>query len=162
MLELKKLNAKISALGKRTGKWRQDVQEIIVACAEHAFKGNNVDPLTRLVGALGGADLRAVIHWAEKHCPAVWVKAESKFRFNKSFKGEFDAATLMAAPWYELAVKPKEIASSIDVLESLRGFIKRMEKEAELEVDGKKRTVEHAELLAKVKALANDVEYATK
>jgi hypothetical protein len=170
IINAKTLNQRIAALGKRTTKWRNDVQSLLVSCAFHAFEHNNTDPLTNLVKVLHGADLVAVIHWAEKHCPAVWQKAETKFRFNKSFQGEFSEATLMEDPWYIRAVKAKEVASSLDMLESLRGFIKRMEKEVELEVevevDGvktkQKRTLEHAELLAKVKALANDVEYATK
>ena len=157
--EMQKLNAKIDSLGKRTAKWRDDVQLILVQCAKHAFDGNNVDPCTRLVKAIHGADMAALIKWIEGHMPAVWIKAENKFRVNKSFKGEYDAIVLMAEPWWELAKKAKDVSSTLDMLESLRHFIKRMEKEAAKEIDGKKITVEHGELLAKLATLANEEEF---
>lgn len=159
MSDVKTLNRKIDGLGKRTAKWRDDVQLILVQCAQHAFDGNNVDPCTRLVKVLHGSDMTALIRWIEAHMPAVWMKAENKFRFNKSFNGEYDAITLMASPWWELAKKPKDVTSSLDMLESLRHFIKRMEKEAAREIDGKKITVEHADLLTKLAAIANATEY---
>ena len=159
-MTIKQLNAKINGIAKRTAKWRDDVQLILVGCAQHAFDNGNVDPCTRLVHAIKGADARAVIHWIEAHMPCVWVKAEDKFRLNKSFKGDYDALTLMAEPWWELATKPKEVSSSLDLLDSLRHFIKRMEKEAAKEIDGQKITVEHAELLDTLKAIANAKEYA--
>lgn len=158
-IALKALNQKIVALGKRTVAWRNEVQMCLVGCAQHAFDSNNVDPCTKLVGVLHGADAKALIHWIESHMPAVWVKAENKFRFNKSFIGNYDAVVLMAEPWWELATKAKEVSSSLDMLDALRGFIKRMEREAAKEIDGKKVTVEHAEVLANLKALANSVEY---
>ena len=158
--EIQKLNSRIDSLGKRTAKWRDDVQLILVACAQHAFDGSNVDPCTRLVKVCHGADMTALIRWIEAHMPAYWVKAENKFRFNKSFIGEYDAITLMAEPWWNLAKKAKEVSSTLDMLESLRHFIKRMEKEASREIDGQKVTVEHAELLSKLAAIANDKEYA--
>lgn len=167
----KTLNQRITALAKRTTKWRDDVQSLLVSCAFHAFEHSNTDPLTNLVKALHGADLTAVIHWAEKHCPALWQKKEEKFRFNKSFAGQFDEGVLNAEPWHTRAITPKQIPSSVDMLESLRGFIKRMEKEVALEVeveseDGtkamSKRTIEHAELLGKLSAIANATEYASK
>jgi hypothetical protein len=159
MTDTKKLNRKIDALGKRTAKWRDDVQLILVECAQHAYEGNNVDPCTRLVKAVHGADMVALVRWIEAHMPAYWVKSENKFRFNKSFLGEYDAISLMAEPWWNLAKKAKEVSSSLDVLESLRGFLKRMEKEATREIDGQKITVEHAELIGKLAAIANAAEY---
>jgi len=154
-----KLNARIDALGKRTAKWRDDVQLILVSCAVFAFEDSNVDPCTRLVKALHGADATALIRWIEAHMPAYWVKAENRFKFNKSYKGEYDAVTLMAEPWWNLAKKAKDVSSSLDMLDSLRSFIKRMEREATKEIDGKKVTVEHGELLVKLQAIANSTEY---
>ncbi|OHD24075.1 MAG: hypothetical protein A2Y38_14650 [Spirochaetes bacterium GWB1_59_5] len=162
MSDVKKLNAQIDNLGKRTAKWRDDVQLVLIQCAQHAFDGSNVDPCTRLVKVLHGSDMTALIRWIEAHMPAYWVKAENKFKFNKSFQGEYDAITLMASPWWELAKKAKEVSSSLDMLDSLRHFIKRMEKEASREIDGKPVTVEHAELLTKLSAIANDKEYDAK
>lgn len=158
-ITIKQLNAKIAGIAKRTAAWRDDVQLILVGCAQHAFDNGNVDPATRLVKALTGADARALIHWTEKHMPAVWVKAESQFRLNKSFKGEYDAVTLLSEAWWELATKPKDISSSLDVLDALRSFIKRMEREAAKEIDGQKVTVEHADLITKLSTLANAVEF---
>lgn len=155
-MELKQLNRKIAELGKRTAKWRDDVQLVLVGCAQQAFDGSNVDPCTKLVHVLSGADSRAIIHWIEAHMPAVWVKAEEKFRFNKSFKGEYDAITLMAEPWWELATKPKNVASSLDMLTELGAFIKRMERE----VAAGKKTVEHKEVLEELKALSGKLAQA--
>ncbi len=148
-IELKKLNAKIASLEKRTAKWRDEVQFCLIGCAQHAFESNNVDPCTRLVKALHGADSRALIHWIEKHMPAVWIKDEAKFRVNKAFKGEYDAVTLMASPWWEMATKAKNVASSVDCLDAVRQLIKRLEKEV---ADGTKE-VAHVEAIGELKAL---------
>ncbi len=161
-MTVKQLNKKIDDLGKRTAKWRDDVQLILVGCAQHAFDDGNVDPATRLVKALTGADARALIHWIEAHMPAVWMKQENQFRFNKSFKGEYDAIALLGDAWWNLATKTKEVSSSLDMLDSLRAFIKRMEREASKEIDGVKISVEHAAVLDGLKKVANDIEYADK
>lgn len=149
-ITLKKLNAQIAAIGRKTAKWRDDVQLCLVGCAQHAFDSNNVDPCTRLVQAVRGADAKAIIHWIEAHMPAVWVKADEKFRFNKSFVGEYDAITLMAEPWWELATQPKNVASSLDMLDALDTFIKRMVRE----VEAGKKEVLHGEVLTELKALS--------
>lgn len=151
-LTVKQLNAKINALGKRTEKWRNDVQEVLTNCAAFAFEDSNVDPCTRLVDVLQGADAKAVIHWVEAHMPAVWVKAEGKFRFNKSFIGEYDPLVLLAEPWWELATKPKNVSSSFDVLDSVRNLITRIERE----IASGKKTVTHGDMLASLKQLAGD------
>jgi hypothetical protein len=156
-MELKKLNAKIVALGKKTSKWRDEVQETLVGCAWQAFNGDNVDPCTKLVKVLGGADARAIIKWIESHMPARWVKSENQFRVNKSFKGEYDALVLLAAPWWELATKTHNIDSSLDCLDAVRNLIKRIESE----IKSGKKTVEHVEVLAELKAVAGKVEQAS-
>lgn len=157
-ITLKQLNQKINGITKRTSKWRDDIQFILVGCAQHAFneEGQNVDPCTRLVKAVGGADVRALIHWIEAHLPAIWIKAEEKFRVNKSFKGAYDPVTLMAEPWWELAVKPKNVSSSIDVLDAVRDLVKRMQRE----VAAGKKTVAHKELIGELRALVGKVEMA--
>lgn len=155
-ITIKQLNAKINAIAKTTAKWRDEVQLILVGCAQHAYDDGNVDPCTKLVHALTGADARAIIHWIEEHMPAVWVKAEDKFRFNKSHKGEYDAVVLMAEAWWELATMPKNVSSSLDCLDAVRQLVKRLEKE----IASGTKTVAHAEIVAKLSALTNEVEFA--
>lgn len=156
-MTLKQLNSRIAGLAKRNAKFNDDVQLVLVGCAQQAFDGSNVDPCTKLVNVLKGTDAKAIIHWIEAHMPAIWVKAEGKFRFNKSFVGEYDAITLMAEPWWELATKPAQVSSSFDVLESVRALIKKAKKE----IESGKRTVEHASMIAQLEALAaNNGEFA--
>lgn len=155
-IELKKLNAQIKSIATKTAKWRDDVQLCLVGCAQHAFDNKNVDPAARLVHAVKGADATAVIRWIEAHMPAIWVQKEAKFRFNKSFNGEYDAIVLMSEAWWELAKKPHQVASTLDCLEVVRALVKRLEKEVK---EGTK-TVKHAELVAGLSKLANSVEFA--
>jgi hypothetical protein len=42
----------------------------------------------------------------------------------------------------------------------VRALVKRMEKEAKIQVNGAPREVKHAELLTKLATIANDKEYA--
>ena len=149
-MELTTLNRRIKSLTNKTAKWRDEVQFCLVGCMYQAITHSNVDPCTKIIGALKGADAKAVIHWIEAHGPAIWQKGTESFRFNKSFVGEYDAAALLGAAWWELATKPKNISSSIDVLQSVRDLISRVEREIAL---GKK-TVEHQEVLEGLKALA--------
>jgi hypothetical protein len=154
--DLSKLNTKIDALGRKTAKWRDEVQLVLVQVAYQAFNGNNVDPATRLVKVLTGGDKTALVKWIEQHTPAYWSKDKVAFQFNKSFKGEYDPIALLAAPWWELAIKEKNISSTLDVLDSLRDFIKRMEREAK----AGDKTITHKELISDLNALAGKVAQA--
>jgi hypothetical protein len=133
------------------------VQIVLVQCVYHAFTYKNADPCTRLVKVLAGADAKAVIHWLENHAPAIWVKAEEKFRFNKSFKGEYDAIALMGDAWWVRATKPKDVASSLDCLDAIRALIERLERE----IERGKKEVTHKEAINELKAVCGKIERAT-
>lgn len=156
MSDISKLNRKIDALGRKNAKFNDDVQLILVQCAYQAFEHSNVDPVTRLAKVLKGTDARAIIRWVEGHMPAIWIKAEVKFRFNKSFVGEYDALTLMAEPWWELATKVKNVSSSLDCLDAVRDLIKRLERE----VAAGKKEVTHTEAIVALKAVCGGIERA--
>lgn len=157
-IELRKLNAKITSLGKKTAKWRDDVQFCLIGCAQHAYDNSNVDPATRLVAAVTGADKTAIVKWIELHMPARWVQRDAAFKFNKSFAGGYDAVSLMSEPWWELAIKEKNICSTFDALDAVRAMIKRLTNEMNV----KGHTVKHAELLDALAATANKFEYTNK
>lgn len=152
-MNVAELNKKISRLEKHTAKWRDMVQEVAVGCAFQAFTHKNVDSATKLIHSLKGADINAVKTWLERYSPCRWNKELSGFKFNKSFSGEFDHAFLSANLWYELAKKPAQLSSVYDVLEVVRDLVKRAEKEIQL---GKK-TVQHADMIEDLKALAGKV-----
>lgn len=171
-LTIKQINGKIASLTKSHVKFNDEVQLILCSVAQFAHE-KNVDPATRLlilnpdekdakkrVFRFDSVDNKILIHWIEKHMPARWVASSASFAFNKSFEGEYDAMALMSEPWYQKAVKPRQVSSSLDMLESLRSFIKRQEKEAARVIDGKAIAVEHAEIMGMLKAIANKVEYA--
>ena len=154
-MELKKLNAQIKSIATKTAKWRDDVQLCLVGCAQFAFDDGNVDPATRLVKAVKGADATALIHWIEKHMPCVWVKDKDQFRLNKLFNGEYDAITLMSEPWWVLCKKTNEINSSLDCLDTVRSLIKRLTKE----IESGKKAVKHAELVTALTTVVNAYEF---
>jgi hypothetical protein len=152
----KELNRKIDSLGKKTAKWRDDVQIVLVQCVYHAITYKNVDPCTRLVGVMTGADMKAIIHWLENHAPVVWIKSEEKFRFNKSFVGEYDATSLLGDAWWIRAIKPRDVSSTLDCLDAIRSLIKRLEKE----IEAGKREVVHPEAIEELKAVCGRIERA--
>jgi len=156
---IKQFNTRVGALTKNNTKFKNEVQELLCIAAQYAFDDKNVTPLTNLVMRDGdfrfdGIDNKTLIYWIESHMPARWDNKECKFRFNKSFQGVYDAIVLLAEPWWQKQVKPKEVVSSIDALTELRAFIRRMEKHAEKGV-----SIEHVELLTTLKNAANAVEY---
>jgi len=162
-MSIKQLNSAIASWGKRSAKViKTEAQSLLVECACHAFNDKNVDPFTRMVTAAEGLDRKTIVAWITKHAPATWVQETGSFKWNKSFKGEFDREFLTKQVWWEKTAKVTEIATEIDLLEMVRQFIKRAEKEAGVEVAGKKREVKHAALLDAVKKIANDTEYADK
>lgn len=171
-LTIKQINGKIASLTKSHAKFNDEVQVLLCSIAQYAYE-KNVDPATRLLiinpdekdvkkrqFRFDSVDNKVLIHWIEKHMPARWVASSASFAFNKSFGGEYDAVTLMSEPWWKKAVKPTSVSSSLDMLESLRSFIKRQEKEAARVIDGNPISVEHAEIMDMLKAIANKVEYA--
>lgn len=161
-VSIKQYNARVGQLTKNNNKFKNEVQELLCVAAQYAFSDDhNVSPLTNLLMKDGdfrfdGIDHKVLIHWIEAHMPARWDNKELKFRFNKSFVGEYDALTLLADPWWKKQAKPQAVISSIDTLEEVRALIRRLEKQAEKGV-----SLEHAELLEKIKVLANDSEYVT-
>ena len=162
-MSIKQLNSAIASWGKRSTKVvKTEAQNLLVECACHAFADKNVDPFTRMVAAAEGLDRKTMVSWITKHAPANWQQETGAFKFNKSFKGEFDREFLTKQVWWEKTAKVTEIAAEIDMLELVRAFIKRAEKEAAVEVAGKKREVKHAALLDGLKKIANDTEYADK
>jgi uncharacterized protein (UPF0335 family) len=154
-VELKKLNSRIQKLGKKTAAWREEVQACLIGCVYQAIEGDsNIDPCIQIIKQLQGADVKAVMHWLEKHAPV--IVRRGSFVFNKSFVGEYDPIYLLANPWWDIAVKPAQVSSSIDFREQLDAFIKRMERE----VEKGEKNIEHKEVLAEVKALAGKLSQA--
>jgi hypothetical protein len=159
-LDSKTLNKKIDALGKKHISWRDDVQIVLVACAKQAFVHNNVDGFTRLTSVLHGADMKAIITWAETYSPAIWQKKDVKFRYNKSFEGDFDGLFLLGQAWWERATKPQNISSVFDVLEVVQAMLKRAEKE--VNATNNIKQVIHKDLLADVRIAVTKYEEAHK
>jgi hypothetical protein len=153
--DLKKLNARIRALGTKTSKWREEVQACLIGCVYQAIEGDsNIDPCIQIVKQLQGADVRAVMHWLEKHAP-VRIK-QGSFVFNKSFEGEYDPIYLLSQPWWDMAVKPKDVTTSLDCLDAIRSLVARLERE----VTKGEKTVTHVEAIVELKALCGKVEQA--
>lgn len=152
------LNKEIDALGKKTAKWRDDVQVVLVKCAAQAFVHNNADPFTRLIGVMAGADMKALIRWAEEYTPVIWMKTEGKFRINKSFNADHDPVVLLGKAWWDLATKAKNVSSTYDVLEVVQDLIKRAEKE----VKGMKKTVQHADMIMELRKTVTAYEESVK
>ena len=157
---LTKLNRDIKSLATRTAKWRDAVQLCLVGAACCAFEDHNTSPATAIVAAVEGADRATLVRWIEEHMPARWHAAETRFKGNKSFIGEYDAAILMAEPWWKKVPKLEQIASSFDVAERLKSVIAGAEKAAakQREVVGAEVLDEVRALVARLSAMANDEE----
>lgn len=143
------INARIAAFGKKTTTWKEELQTLAVDCVELTFAERvNVDPLSRLVHALGkGADMQTLIHWIEAHGLAAWnKKAEYKITrkggavdiYEGAFvvrKGNkvFDKEALLAVKWYAFAKEAKKVESSFDTLaciEKVKAYLTKIQKEA--------------------------------
>lgn len=144
---------------KRHNKTREVIQQVLVGCCAVAFDvethKKNVEPFTALVKGLQGADQKAIIGWIEKNAPAIWRTQEGntkKFVFNASYKGTFDFDRLVQDKWWQYAKPANEVTSTIDFREQLDNMVKRLTRE--MEATGEKRkTIEHPEVLAELKAL---------
>lgn len=148
-MSAKTLNAKIDALGKKHGAWRDEVQLVLAMCARNALVHGNVDGFTRIVGVLKGADMKAIIKWAVKYGKATWHKSEVAFTLNKSFEGEYDLPYLLDQKWWETATEAKDVVTEFDVLEAVQAMIKRAEREVTAKVNIK--TIKNLELLKDVR-----------
>lgn len=145
----KTLTRRINQLGKKTEAWRNEVQECLIGCCFQALeKDNNIDPCIQIVKQLRGSDLKAIMHWLERNAP-VRIKGGS-FVFNKSFEGYFDEEKLRADKWYESAIKPEQVPTSLDCMDAVRSLIKRLERE----ITKAERPIENAEIVAKLRLFA--------
>jgi hypothetical protein len=165
MKTMKDLLTTARGLATRNKNFNADLQALLVDAAEHAFStAKNVEPIRQVI--LNGKEFRftgidnaVLIAWVEKYLPARWNAKALKFH-HKKMECAFDREFLMAQCWWKKAKRPNDVASSIDYLEMVRSLVKRMEKEARVQVNGAPREVKHAELLTKLATIANDKEYA--
>lgn len=155
----------IDKINKSTSDRRQDIQAALEFAAYCAQADRNADPAIRLFAVVGRETNRQnMAKWLSELAP-IGFKDGTPFFHEKKWKGwtgtlvEFEQGLFDAVPWYLLKTAASEIPDTVDVLEQLRHFLKKLERDVAKEVNGAKRTVKHEELLAQVAALANSTEY---
>lgn len=109
-MELKKLNALIGNIKRGANKQRADIQDALIGCAEFVYKDRNLDPLIRLLEAIGkGVNRRAVGKWASLNMPIHFKDEKPQIRDKRHTEvvntyelTDYLILTAEQAPWYDM------------------------------------------------------------
>lgn len=161
-MEVKKLNALITSIGKNAGKLRDSIQEALVGCTEQVVLHRNTTPFNNLFAAVGaGTRLEGMLKWASLYAPVHFKDGKvvvSDMR-QKEMANTLDAADLAAAlasseKWYAIA-KPEKVENpwnSAKFAEGLAMYLENAAKKAEKNGDANlAQLVKDAEMLFRVK-----------
>lgn len=128
-MEIKVLNKKIDALGKRNASVRDDIQALGLVCLEHVEKHGDVTPLNRLYNVLIKTQYQAFAEWAfsfgkvSKNLDKK-TKEALPLAYDKTKKTDIEAAT--AKPWFDFADdKAKATAKAFDFQAAVMSLIKK-------------------------------------
>lgn len=117
MFTSKQFTAKLHTLKTNAAKFRDDVQECLIAATYFACKDGNVEPFNQILDAVGsGTRIAGITKWAEINAPAMIKKG--KFVLNKTAAKEYQVeneadfepleADLRKAPtWYDIVEAEK-------------------------------------------------------
>jgi hypothetical protein len=109
-MELKKLNQLIGTISKGAKKQRADIQDALIGCAEFVYKDRNLDPLIRLLAAIGtGVNRRAVGKWASLNMPVHFKDEKPQISDKRHTElcntyalTDYLILTAEQAPWYDM------------------------------------------------------------
>jgi hypothetical protein len=110
IMELKKLNTLIGSISRGATKQRVDIQDALIGCAEFVYKDRNLDPLIRLLAAIGkGVNRRAVGKWASLNMPVHFKdeKPQISDKRHAETVNTYDLTdylilTAEQAPWFDM------------------------------------------------------------
>ena len=154
-MELKKLNALISSIGKKSATLRDDIQEALIGCAEQAQLHRNTTPFNNLFKAVGtGTRLEGMLKWASLYAPVHFKdgKVVLSDKRQKEYDGTAEelAATLATSEkWYAIA-KPEPIANPWDskkFAENLALYLENAAKKADKEDRELAKLIQTAEMV---------------
>jgi hypothetical protein len=105
-MDVKQLNRKIDALGKRNASVEADIQELGLACMEHCEKHGDTMPMNRLMNVLRRTQHQAFMEWAlafgkfqKNHDKA--TKDSQPVSYDKARTTDLEGA--IAKPWFMFA-----------------------------------------------------------
>lgn len=154
-MELKKLNALISSIGKKSATLRDDIQKALIGCAEQAQLHRNTTPFNNLFKAVGtGTRLEGMLKWASLYAPVHFKdgKVVLSDKRQKEYDGTAEelAATLATSEkWYAIA-KPEPVANPWDskkFAENLALYLEKAAKKADKEDPELAKLIQTAEMV---------------
>lgn len=142
MLTMKQLNTKIRSIAKRNAKLRDDIQEILVNIAGHAYEHGDTTICVNLLNSVRGQDKVAIVKWLRDFAFTI-VKTDGSVALNKSARNKADfvdgaavVESLADAPkWYDDAVTDSQAAKVLDPVARVKALIKSVEKADDVKVE---------------------------
>ena len=128
-MEVKMLNKKIDALGRRNASVRDGIQALGLVCLQHVEAHGDVTPLNRLYNVLIKTQHQAFAEWAFSFGKVSKnrdkkTKEALPLAYDKSKKTDIEAAT--AKPWFDFADdKAKATAKAFDFQAAVMALLKR-------------------------------------
>lgn len=128
-MEVKELNRKIDALGKRNASVEADIQALGMACLEHTEKHGDTMPMNRLYNVLRRTQHQAFAEWAmsfgkfkKNHDKA--TKESQPLAYDKSRTTDLTAAA--EKQWFMFAdEKAKATAKAFDFQAAMMALLKK-------------------------------------
>lgn len=134
-MEIAKIKALITSIGRAAAKLRKDIQTAAVECLIHAVQHGDVTLADNLIEAVGKGTRKASLRaWFELNGPFVVQTGKGTFGLDakkaKKLRTEPEAdlrARLLDVPWEDAAPEPKPV-SVLDVSVQFDKFLDRLNK----------------------------------
>jgi hypothetical protein len=143
MLKVSELKTRIRSIAKRNAKLRDDIQEVLINIAGHAYEHGDVTLASELLNVTTGQDKVAIVRWLRDYAFTI-VKTDGSVKLNKAARNEADfvdgsaiVESLADSPkWYDTAVSTEKAAQVLDPAARIRALAKQISKgEREIKVD---------------------------
>ena len=128
-MDVKQLNRKIDALGKKNASVEAEIQELGIVCLQHCEQHGDTMPMNRLMNVLRRTQHQAFMEWAlsfgkfQKNMDKA-TKESQPVSYDKSRKTDVEGA--VAKPWFMFADdKAKAQAKAFDFQAAVMQLLKK-------------------------------------
>ena len=137
MLTIKQLNQKIAGIRTSANAIRNNVQEVLVSAAAHAYVHGDVSSLDKLYAATSGLNRKRIAKWVRDNGFAK-LQADGTHKLNKSMrkKGEYpdgnalvEYLTNEVPAWYVDEESASQIVKELDAVARIKSLTSQITKD---------------------------------
>lgn len=136
MLTEKQINARVATIGKNSAKLRDQIQDVLVEIAGHAYQHGRVTAYDKLFAATSGVNRKKLTAWIHEYGFAR-IQKDGTFKLNKAARkdAEFESGEAVveylrenAPAWYADEESAAQIKADLNVASRVQSLASQIEK----------------------------------